>query len=352
MMKKYSLFFILLAIFILPGMIFSEEFSNKTYLKFKKGMVRVKKANGRWVKAVTNMELGIGDTIKTLSNGRATVVLAGTAFLKVKPKSELIIPKDKSNTSEKVSLVKLATGVLWAHAKKEKNSLKVATPQAICGVRGTEFIVQAGRDFMRLIVTQGAVAFVPTVKGIAPKAKLVQKGQQIFFKPSVAKKQAEELKKKEKAKKKEEKKKEEPAPKAKEEQPAAPNAEEKQSPEEQPAIESPTDIFNKAVDEMLETSGIAPESSFEDVATKIAGTVSDNTGISVQTIDNTAQTLTESMTGNFESSTSIDPTDSIQQVTDYVNDVIDNTTSDTKTETTPDVTVNTATQYGQVKVSW
>jgi hypothetical protein len=350
------LLMIIVAILILPSLVFSEEFSNKTFLKFKKGMVRVKRVNGGWVRAKNNMDLNIGDTIKTLSNGRATVVLSGTAFVKVKPNSVLTIPKDKSNTAKKVSFIKLAKGVLWAHAKKEENSLKVATPSAICGVRGTEFIVEAGRDFMRLIVTKGAVAFVPMVKGIAPKAQLVKSGHQIFFKPSVAKKKAA-VKKKAKAKKKAKKEKSKEQTKNKENKSTTPKEQPKQESTQpstkQPKQESPTDIFNNAVNDMLETSGLNKDTSFEDAANSINTTTTNNTGIvEQQQIDSSAQETINSLTNNFESSPSSDSSTSINEVTNYVQDVIDNTTSDTKTETSPDSTVNTSVQYGQVKVNW
>ena len=118
-----------------------EEFTNKTYVKFKKGHTRIKIVGcNKWMGLQDGMELKPGDIVQTLVDGRAIIVLSGSSFVRVKPNTTMIIPK-KENTSEKVSLLKLVWGVLWVHAKKEKNMLKVATPQAVCGVRGTEFEV-------------------------------------------------------------------------------------------------------------------------------------------------------------------------------------------------------------------
>jgi hypothetical protein len=123
----------------------------------KEGMVRIKKANGEWVNAEAGMELEIGDTIKTLSNGKIELTLAGTAIIRVRPESEFIIPEDKSNTTEKVGFIKMVKGVLWAHAKIDKNSLKVATPNAVCGVRGTEFEVSFKDSITCVEVFEGTV---------------------------------------------------------------------------------------------------------------------------------------------------------------------------------------------------
>jgi hypothetical protein len=121
------------------------------------GMVRIKKANGEWLDAMPGMELEIGDYVKTGSDGKTEFSLAGTAIIRVKPESEFIIPEDKSNTTKKVSFIKMVKGVLWAHAKIDENSLKVATPNAICGVRGTEFEVSYKNSITCVEVFEGTV---------------------------------------------------------------------------------------------------------------------------------------------------------------------------------------------------
>ena len=121
------------------------------------GMVRIKKANGEWVDAMPGMELEIGDYVKTGSDGKTEFSLAGTAIIRVKPESEFIIPEDKSNTTKKVRFIKMVKGVLWARAKKDVDSLKVATPNAICGVRGTEFEVSYKNSITCVEVFEGTV---------------------------------------------------------------------------------------------------------------------------------------------------------------------------------------------------
>ncbi len=142
-----------------------EEFPHRTYLKSYTGFVQFKRGNGDWVDASSGMELQIGDRIRTLRNGRAEVILAGTAVIKVKPDSEFVIPADKANSDQKVGFIKMVKGFLWARAKKEDDSLKVATPNAICGVRGTEFEISYRDNRSCLQVSEGTVWFSPTGGG-------------------------------------------------------------------------------------------------------------------------------------------------------------------------------------------
>lgn len=117
-----------------------DQFVNYSFIRFKKGMVRIKPMGcDHWVRARNGTILKPGDEIKTGENGIANISLPNSGFIKLRPNSMIIIPKVDINTYEKVSLIELAIGVLWVHKKKEKELLKVATPNAICGVRGTEF---------------------------------------------------------------------------------------------------------------------------------------------------------------------------------------------------------------------
>jgi hypothetical protein len=134
-----------------------EGTEQRTFIHFVEGTVRIKKANGELFKAYPGMDLEIGDSIETGADGKATFVLAGTAVIRVHPEMVIVIPEDKSNTKEKVSFIKMVKGVLWARAKKDDDSLKVATPNAICGVRGTEFEVSYKEGITCVEVFEGTV---------------------------------------------------------------------------------------------------------------------------------------------------------------------------------------------------
>jgi hypothetical protein len=151
-----------------------ENFEHRTYIKSYKGKVKVKKAGGNWIDVEINMELEIGDMVKTLSDGKAEIVLKGAAIVKVKPDTEFVIPEDKANTEKKVGFIKMVKGFLWARAKKEENSLKVATPNAICGVRGTEFEV-AFKDNITCVTVMEGTVWLAEAEGL--KEHIITAGQ-------------------------------------------------------------------------------------------------------------------------------------------------------------------------------
>jgi hypothetical protein len=145
----------------------SSESGSKAKIDYVKGRVKVKKAGGDWIDATKGMELEIGDMVKTLSDGKVSVYLfekdeqsslnEPVAIIRVKPDSEFVVPEDKANTEKKIGFIKMVKGFLWARAKKEEDSLKVATPNAICGVRGTEFEVAFKDGITCVNVIEGTV---------------------------------------------------------------------------------------------------------------------------------------------------------------------------------------------------
>ena len=160
-----------------------EEFPPRSYLKSHTGFVQFKRGDGNWVDASSDMDLQIGDRIRTLRNGRAEIILAGTAVIKIKPDSEFVVPPDKANSDKKVGFIKMVKGFLWARAKKEEDSLKVATPNAICGVRGTEFEVSYRDNRSCLQVFEGTVWFSPSSGG---NTTILKAGQTACIPPDTA----------------------------------------------------------------------------------------------------------------------------------------------------------------------
>jgi hypothetical protein len=151
----------------------SGESGGKAMIDEVHGRVKVKKARGGdWIDATRGMELEIGDMVKTLSDGKVSVVLFAkdeqsgskqqVALIRVKPDSEFVVPEDKANAGKKIGFIKMVKGFLWARAKKDENSLKVATPNAICGVRGTEFEVAYKDDITCVTVMEGTVWLAET----------------------------------------------------------------------------------------------------------------------------------------------------------------------------------------------
>ena len=133
------------------------ETTERIYVDIVQGNVTVLKADGTTIRAEHNMELEIGDTISTDGCSRATVILGESAIIKIKPGTTFSIPHAGENKKEKIGFIEMVRGFLWARAKKDENSLKVATPNAICGVRGTEFEISYAGNVTMVKVIEGSV---------------------------------------------------------------------------------------------------------------------------------------------------------------------------------------------------
>ena len=112
-------------------------FLEKTFIKRKRGEVTLIR-DGHTIKARRGMQLKVGDIIRTLDS-TAEIVLGGRVIIKIKPHTEILIPKVTPPLAKKTSFIKMTYGVIFAHVKRELDSFKVYVPQAVCGVRGTKF---------------------------------------------------------------------------------------------------------------------------------------------------------------------------------------------------------------------
>ncbi|MDD5089389.1 MAG: FecR family protein [Candidatus Wallbacteria bacterium] len=124
---------------------------------FEGGVYAKSAGSGDWSEISQSQELMPGDAVKTGEDGKATIILADSAIVRISPLSEFLIPENL-NVRKKISFIEMLRGVLWARAKKDDDSLRVATPNAICGVRGTEFLVEIlGEDATEFNVMDGVV---------------------------------------------------------------------------------------------------------------------------------------------------------------------------------------------------
>ena len=101
-----------------------------------------------------------GDTIET-KNGEITFY---TVAAKIKMGAQTVVTFVKEAAGfgdEKRSFLNMMKGFLWARARKGENALKIATPNAICGVRGTSYKISHNQatKTTTVEVEEGVVAF-------------------------------------------------------------------------------------------------------------------------------------------------------------------------------------------------
>ncbi len=160
---------------------------------FKKG------ATGKWTPLKAGATLGADYIIKTEKTGKIELTLPDGSLLRVAPASRIRLKsllfkgkKKKSDTKFKVT-----AGKIWANVSKalgNEKKFEVTTDNAVAGVRGTVFMVDALEDKSTVIkVFSGAVAVsnAPIYQKEAPSPG--GKRTQVPGPAQISKKQWEEM---------------------------------------------------------------------------------------------------------------------------------------------------------------
>ncbi len=133
-MKK--LFFLCVMGMVLPGAVFSEEFSYK--LTFIMGTVETRKGTETWQKAVLNSLLLPGNEIRTGPGSEAELRDIDKSLIKLKENTHFTIQRFDSEEG----VFKVWAGRIWMRMMRLKYGnmrTSINTPTAVAGLRGTEF---------------------------------------------------------------------------------------------------------------------------------------------------------------------------------------------------------------------
>lgn len=118
-------------------------------IKVAKGTVTIERNNQKMIVSV-GMPVLIGDRVTTGEDGSIGITLRDNTLLSAGPKSILVLNSFAFNetthdgtmdASLKHGTLAVVSGKL---AKNSPNSVKFHTPATILGVRGTEFVIDAG----------------------------------------------------------------------------------------------------------------------------------------------------------------------------------------------------------------
>lgn len=117
-------------------------------------------------------QVAVGDRIETTANGHVHVRFVDNAVVSVRPESVLEVQSyrfDAANPQANEVRLKVAQGVSrsisGAATDADKSRFRLNTPIAAIGVRGTDFIVQAGSTDARATVAAGAIVMSPLGNG-------------------------------------------------------------------------------------------------------------------------------------------------------------------------------------------
>jgi len=116
-------------------------------VKLTKGTVHVER-DGKRLPAAVGMAIRQSDTLVTGADGSAGVTFSDNSLLSTGPNSVLVVERYTFDTTTHAgafdaSLKKGTLAVVSGKmVKQSPGSMRVRTPAAIMGVRGTEFVVQ------------------------------------------------------------------------------------------------------------------------------------------------------------------------------------------------------------------
>jgi hypothetical protein len=137
------------------------------------GQVVVRSPRGADVEAVVGEVLGAGSRLRTGAGGGAVLALEDGSILRLAPDSSTLL--QASHSPARRQLLVVSSGRVTLEVRASGRDLVVATPSAVCTVRGTELEVQVADDgAMRVLVRDGTVAVdADTGQGV------VEPGQQL-----------------------------------------------------------------------------------------------------------------------------------------------------------------------------
>ena len=132
-----------------------------------KGLVqRLDLRKNKWEKVLKGDSILKDDRIRTGRNSRAELVFKNKVYLRTSTNSEINVRSLFGDTKEQDLDVNLIRGNLWTSALrklKKKYRLKIRTPVAVMGVKGTQFntVFQPVTEQLEVIVVEGRVEVLP-----------------------------------------------------------------------------------------------------------------------------------------------------------------------------------------------
>jgi hypothetical protein len=125
-------------------------------------------SDGKSTPATRGASVVAGQTLVTGATGHIHVRMIDNAFISVRPQSKLRIEEYRydvatpANNRIKFVLEQgVARSITGRAGEAAKENYRLNTPLAAIGIRGTDFVVQAGVDITRVTVQSGAVVMTP-----------------------------------------------------------------------------------------------------------------------------------------------------------------------------------------------
>jgi hypothetical protein len=127
-------------------------------IEYLEGTVDIKGGSGELEWADFGMEVSEGDTIITGEDGFCEVALEGGSKVTINADTVFTFTRSSDKSGEPQNVFSCAVGQISYKFNRMTQEPVIATPSAVCGIRGTDFTVTTGADGSSLfVVTEGEV---------------------------------------------------------------------------------------------------------------------------------------------------------------------------------------------------
>src|SRR5215471_4741200 len=128
------------AMLVLAGLAPAARAEEAGHVKVVKGTVQVERS-GQKLPATVGAAVQSGDVVTTGADGSVGITFLDNSLLSAGPNSVLVIDRFAFDSTLQKGTLAVVSGKL---SKASPDAMKVKTPAAVLGVRGTEFLVRTG----------------------------------------------------------------------------------------------------------------------------------------------------------------------------------------------------------------
>ncbi len=132
-----------------------------------RGEVEFAKAQSSWGAAKFGVVFDDGDRLRTGTDGFASIVFTDDkSQIKIRPNTSITVNASRDPDYSLAKRVNMDVGQLFADVQKQKGSMRVATPNSVASVKGTQFwVLVSGTGESQLLTLQGVVEMLSLLTG-------------------------------------------------------------------------------------------------------------------------------------------------------------------------------------------
>jgi hypothetical protein len=163
--RAWMVAFLLLLIATLPAA--AQNAKAIAVLISARGEVETAQGQNPWSTAKFGIVLDDGDRLRTGSDGFASIVFTDDKTqIKIRPNTTITVNATREPDYSLAKRVNMDVGQLFADVQQQKGTMRVATPNSVASVKGTQFwVLVSGTGQSQLLTLQGVVDMLSLLSG-------------------------------------------------------------------------------------------------------------------------------------------------------------------------------------------